>query len=225
MTKYIVSDSNNSIEIEIDNLVEETLLEKIADKFQLFGSFSKKLSYISLMDIYTFTLHKRGIATTLIIKKVLEQSTIDNSSLILTKLDELIKGNISHFELKRVGRDDIENLLTSNNYKLIDTDRDENEIIDYYCHDNWETLSEGEGNGEYVNRLNVSFDLSNFTVCFELEENVDVFAELNQDKKDIERFINEIEEIEEKISILENDKLNISNRISDIEHKSRNTFY
>ena len=224
MKKYIVSLDDNSVEIELNNLTESEVYNKVNEKFSLFGSYTMNLKFIQSMNIHTLTLTKRGSATTLLIKEVFKET--QTSSFDIQKfnadIDSLLSGGTTSIYVKNVSKYDLENALINKGFTEFgkDTDNDD-EIIYYFGHEDWDVNDDRE----YFNRLNVKYDLTDLSVEIDLEDGYSKLEDFKAAKKEIQEKKEEIEAIDRQIEKLEDEKRDFEAEIEDIESELSSDLY
>ena len=225
MKKYLVTLDDNSIEIELNYLTESEVYSKVNEKFSLFGSYTMNLKFIQSMNIHTLTLTKRGSATTLLIKEVVKET--QTSSFDIQKfnadIDSLLKGGTTSIYVKNVSKYDLENALINKGFSEFGKDTDnEDEVIYYFGHKDWDI----NNNGEYFNRLNVKYDLTDLSIEIDLEDGYSKLEDFKAAKKEIEEKKEEIEDIDRQISNLEDKRRDLEGEIEDLENDlSENLYY
>lgn len=223
MKKYIVTLDDNSIEIELNYLTESEVYSKVNEKFSLFGSYTMNLKFIQSMNIHTLTLTKRGSATTLLIKEIIEE--IKKPSFAFEKkefdIDSLLNGSKSSISVRQVSKYDIENALIDKGFIEFGKDSYDDEIIYYFGHKDWDV----NDNGEYFNRLNVKFYLTDLSVEIDLEDGFSKIEDYTAAKKEIQEKKEEIEEIDRQISNLEDKKRDLEDEIENLENSLSSDLY
>jgi hypothetical protein len=197
--KYIVSLDDKSIEIDLDVLNEENLFNAVSNFFSL-PSSSMKLSFVKDIDIWLLTIGKR-LNTVLCIKRLYgdEEKKDTGIDIINTKLEKLLKGEISYFQISNVSKDKIDKFLVLKSFIQLESDYDSDIIRYYYAHPDWEI----EEDGEYVNRLNLSFDISSLITEFQLELDATNIKEYKEKKLILDESRERYEVLKNELSILE----------------------
>jgi hypothetical protein len=225
MKKYLVTLDENSIEIEVDNLTENNIYNAVNEKFELFGTYTMKLKFVKSMNIHTLTLTKRGSATTLLIKEIVEETI--KSSFDVEKfnadIDKLLNGDTEYVNIQSASKEDLEDALNKKDFNNFGKDYDnDNEIIYYYGHKDWDV----NNNQEYKNRLNVTFNLNDLSIELSLEDGYSVLKNFKETKKEIEDKQDKISFIEKQIEKLIDEKNDLENDIEDLESElSSNLYY
>jgi hypothetical protein len=230
MKKYIVSLEDNSLEIELSELTESNIFDKVEKKFSLIGTFIKKLAFVKSLDIYTLTLTKRGYSITLLVKEIKEVKTLGglDISRFNNEIDKLLNGEIDTIYLEKIGKDEIDDALGKKNFKYFETDNDNTIITYFYGHIDWDF----NDNGEYINRLNVALDVEDFSIEIILEDGysrledlADARTKIATKNKEIEALDIKISNLQEEIEQAEDDKRDLESDIENIESDITNTTY
>ena len=224
MKKYLVTLDENSIEIEVDSLTESNIYNAVSEKFGLFGTYIMNLKFVKSMNIHTLILTKRGSATTLLIKEVVKEtqtSTFDIQK-FNADIDKLLNGGTTYVNVKNVSKYDLDTALINKGFTEFgkDTDNDD-EIIYYFGHEDWDV----NDYGEYFNRLNVKFDLTDLSVEIDLEDGYSKLEDFKAAKKEILDKKTEIVAIEKQIEKLEDEKSNLESDIEDLESELSSDLY
>lgn len=224
MKKYLVTLDETSIEIEVDNLTESNIYNTVSEKFGLFGSYTMNLKFVKAMNIHTLTLTKRGSATTLLIKEVVKETQISTFDIqkFNTDIDKLLSGNTTYVNVKNISKYDLDTALINKGFTEFgkDTD-DDDEIIYYFGHKDWDVNDDGE----YFNRLNVKFDLTDLSVKIDLEDGYSKIEDFKAAKKEIDEKKQEIAAIEKQIEKLEDEKRDLEIDIEDLESELSSDLY
>lgn len=224
MKKYLVTLDENSIEIEVDSLTESNIYNAVSEKFGLFGTYIMNLKFVKSMNIHTLILTKRGSATTLLIKEVVKEtqtSTFDIQK-FNADIDKLLNGGTTYVNVKNVSKYDLENVLIHKGFTEFGKDTDNgDEIIYYFGHKDWDVNDDGE----YFNRLNVKFDLTDLSVEIDLEDGYSKLEDFKAAKKEILDKKTEIVAIEKQIEKLEDEKSNLESDIEDLESELSSDLY
>ena len=228
MKKYLVTLDENSIEIVVDSLTESNVYNAVSEKFGLFGTYIMNLKFIQSMNIHTLTLTKRGSATTLLIKEVVKEvvketqtSTFDIQK-FNADIDSLLNGGTNYVNVKNVSKYHLDTALINKGFTEFgkDTDNDD-EIIYYFGHEDWDVNDDGE----YFNRLNVKFDLTDLSVEIDLEDGYSKIEDFKAAKKEILEKRTEIVAIEKQIEKLEDEKRDLESDIEDLESDLSSDLY
>lgn len=223
MKKYIVTLDNDSVEIEVENLTESSVMSKVEDRFSLIGNFGMELKYIPVMDIHTLTLTKRGTNKIILIKEIVKDNKkeIFDENKFLNEIDSLLNGEIIEVILSNIRLDTIKSLLENKGLFSIDDDYDSDSKTFYFCHKDWEVKKDS---GEYCNRLNVVYYINDSSIDISLEDDYEVIARLNELKininsknKDLEEVYKRIEETKSLLQELECESQDLEDEIASIE--------
>lgn len=223
MKKYLVSLDDDSIEIEVEKLTETDVCNKVENKFGLFGNYSSNLKHIKNMDIYTLTFTKRGSNIVLLIKEIVKESNKSSFDIedFYSTLDDLLKGNISSISLKNISADDLKGALEKKGFINYNDDTNDDVRIYYFAHTDWEIGN----NNEYCDRLNVNFDIRDLSIEISLECGFKKLKEFENNKKEIEKKLLEIESIDMQIAGLEEVKEVLQSDISNLEDEITNEVF
>jgi len=235
MKKYLVLSNDDfleiELEIELEKLTETDIFNKIQSKFGLVGNYAMTLMFIKVMDIYSFTITKRGTATTFLIKEIkdsvppLSNNNLSNLDKFDNLLEELLNGEIDTINLEKISKSDLEDKLKQKGFDILDSYIENECITYYYSHDEWKL----DDDNDYFNRLNVEYNLSDLSLTIFLEEIPEVLENLKDIKYSINKKRNELDSLEEEINNL-SDKKNcleseIEDMISTFRSENNNYYY
>lgn len=229
MKKYLVSSNDDSLEIELEKLTETDIFNKIQSKFGLVGNYAMTLMFIKVMDIYSFTITKRGTATTFLIKEMknnvpsLSNNNLSNLDKFVNLLEELLNGEIDTIDLEKISKSDLEEKLSQKGFDIFDSCTNDDCITHYYIHEDWKL----DDYNDYFNRLNVEYNLSDLSLTISLEEIPEVLENLKDIKYSINKKRNELDSLEEEINNLSDKKNCLESEIEDMisTFRSENNYY